>query len=108
MNAISELLVTGIYCVLLGCITLFKTRSWIKEMDGRSTHDPWCLQSKCVCVGGVDIVCMYHMSVKWNDQETFAFLNLSPRLGPGTLCFRAVKFVPGHTSLQATKYKETI
>jgi len=51
---------------------------------------------------------MYHMSVKWNDQETFAFLNLSPRLGPGTLCFRAVMFVPGHTSLQATKYKETI
>ena len=43
-----------------------------------------------------------------SDQETFAFFNLSPRLGPGTLCFRAVMFVPGHTSLQATKYKETI
>lgn len=40
MNAISELLVTGIYCVLLGCVTLFKTKSWIKEMDGRSMHDP--------------------------------------------------------------------
>lgn len=40
MNAISELLVTGIYGVLLGCVTLFKTKSWIKEMDGRSMHDP--------------------------------------------------------------------
>lgn len=78
------LIVTGIYCVLLGCVTLLKTRSWIKEMDGRSMHDPWCLQSKCmcVCVWGVDVVCMYHMSVKWNNHETLAFLNLSPRLGP--------------------------
>ena len=33
--------------------------------------------SVCVC-GGVDMVCMYHMSMKWNNQETFAFVNLSP------------------------------
>lgn len=64
--------------------------------------------SVCVCVGGVDVVCMYHMSVKWNNHETSAFLNLSPRLGPGTLYCPAAMFVPGHSSLQATKYKETI
>ena len=68
MNAISELLVTGIYGVLLGCVTLFKTKSWIKEMDGRSMHDPWCLQSKCMCVWGgwmlrVCITCLWNGAI---------------------------------------------
>ena len=48
-----------------------------------------------VCWGGVDIVCMYHMSVKWNDQETFAFFNLSPRLGPIKKPLLSSIFLPG-------------